>query len=80
MITKQWFVSLAKKLNKDWKVKLTESEVLQNANVYYDDYLLSQRNGTPIGSIKTLLELLIEELRAGNSEYSYYLFKMCDLI
>ena len=72
MITRQWFISLAKKLNKSWKARLTESEILENANIYYDDYLLSQRNGKPEGSIKTLLDLLIDELAAGNTEYSNY--------
>lgn len=80
MITRQWFISLAKKLNKSWKARLTESEILENANIYYDDYLLSQRNGKPEGSIKTLLDLLIDELAAGNTEYSNYVFKMSDLI
>lgn len=77
---KEWFINLARKLNIDWKGGFTESEINENANVYFDDCELSKENGTPLGSIKVLLNLLLTEVEEGNTEYANYIDTICNYI
>ena len=56
------FYELAKYANVAWKGSFTEDEIKENADIYYSDYMWSLMNNTVSESIKTLCELLEEDI------------------
>ena len=71
------FLKIAKYGNEMWKGSFTEEEMKQNANDYFVEYELSNKQGKPTFVIEELCKLLLEDGISGSIFAEEYL---CEIV
>ena len=63
-MTKKDFLRIAEYANENWKGSFTQSEIKENAEIYYADFKWSKENDTISETIKTLCRNLADDVKA----------------
>ena len=63
-MTQKDFLRIAEYANANWKGSFTQSEIKENAEIYYADFKWSKANDTISETIKTLCRNLADDVKA----------------
>lgn len=63
-MTKKDFLRIAEYANEKWKGSFTQSEIKENAEIYYADFKWSKANNIISETIKTLCRNLADDVKA----------------